>query len=268
MTETIETVSDLLRVVDFKEQFDAGAAASPPWFKDRANLWYRGHSRRDWLLQPQVLRDEFERRARALNPVAPDPVFSFEASLFNQLRRRGHHFLSAAGALTNAYFLAQHHGLPTRLLDWSTNPLVGLFFAVSDDSSLSGSVFVMRARYAIHGQEERDILYQEDPEVEAFLRSFIDRDFGPQTVPGLPFRIIPDLHHGRMLQQDARFTLHQPGCQDLHEVQSPSFIRKLEIPADAKSKIQEELRFLGVHWGTLFPDLPHLVKQIRHEAQV
>jgi len=265
MSSTIQNVRDLLDQVP-QTQVEPGSQAPPPWFKDQANLWFRGHARQEWLLQPQVLRKEFAERARALNPNALDPVFSFEASLFNQVRRRGHHLLPASNTLTDAYFLAQHHGLPTRLLDWSTNPLVGLFFAVSEHADHNGSVIVMRARHEISGQEERDIIYQEDAAVEMILRPLIDRDCSPQPMSGIPLRIMPDLQSGRMLQQDSRFTLHQPGCQELDSVTSKGFIQKLEVPSDAKCKIREELRVLGVHWGTLFSDLPNLVKQIRHEA--
>jgi len=39
-------------------------------------------------------------------------------------------------------FLAQHYGLPTRLLDWSTNPLVALYFAVEKDDDTDGAVYL------------------------------------------------------------------------------------------------------------------------------
>jgi len=266
MCERIQTVRDLLEKLR-EAQSEPSGPATPWWFKDRPNTWFRGHARREWLLQPQVLRDSFTERARETNPHASDAAFSYEASLFNQFRRRGHHLLSASRSVTDAYFLAQHHGLPTRLLDWTANPLVGLFFAVAEHPDDDGSLVMMRARHEVSGEEERDVMYQEDPEVAAILEPIFARNFSPTTTPGLPLRIMPDAQSGRMLQQDSRFTLHQPGCRDLEAANLGSFISRVEVPSTAKRGILKELRLLGVHWATLFPDLPNLVRQIRHEAQ-
>ena len=41
--------------------------------------------------------------------------------------------------------LAQHHGVPTRLLDWTENPLVAAFFAVEGSSSTEGAIYFFHA---------------------------------------------------------------------------------------------------------------------------
>jgi hypothetical protein len=84
---------------------------------------------------------------------------------------------------------------------------------------------------------------------------------------GYPLRIMPNNRAGRMRQQDSRFTLHFPGCTSLEDaIRGGAFVRKLRVPATAKNRIRNELRGLGMHWDTLFPDLPSLAKQICHEA--
>ena len=96
-------------------------------------LYYRGESKRGWPLIPALFRDDFA---------------DVEEKMLNDLiSRRPHDFNSMATAL-DRWVLAQHHGLKTRFLDVTKNPLVGLFFACEksekyDDESACLHIFAM-----------------------------------------------------------------------------------------------------------------------------
>lgn len=262
----IQRVSDLLDTISIRHANDYVKEKTPPWYKDRPNFWFRGQSKEEWPLLPQVRREQFAEQAKL---VAGDvaPIWDYEVSLFRQLLYRGPSLIRGT-SLTEKYFEAQHNGMPTRLLDWTANPLVGLFFAVSGNSEHDGALHVMRARYSIPGFEESDVLYQSDPILEMIIDDHIDRRLAPRKKGELPLRVIPNLYDGRMLQQDSRFTFHQVDSLELGDEKLDGFISKHVVPAACKPSITEELRTVGVHWGSLFPDLSSLIQQIRLEASV
>jgi FRG domain len=110
--------------VDKQRQHPGEEAWAAAWLP-----WFRGEDSAAWLssgtaLQPKLYRNSFESKL----------ILDLEAEMRVEFRRRGTQLLTERSTPIDKwewYFLMQHYGAPTRLLDWSDGALVGLHFAVS-----------------------------------------------------------------------------------------------------------------------------------------
>ncbi len=203
---------------------------------------YRGQAR-DWPLLPSIGR--YPEIVKGY-----DDWRGFHDYMIYQFLRLGHPHLSGLPTQgTETWILGQHHGLPTRLLDTTINPLKALFFAVNNpaDDASDGVLWIF--------------LYtswrEELPEEH---RSFWDKEL----VPFLPSQL-----NSRLTAQEGSFISYPlpKNCKPLAPMekldQKNISLSKLIVPASAKSRLRRELSMLGVQFRLLFPDLDGVTRSIR-----
>jgi hypothetical protein len=107
------------------------AAIKESGFNSSPDTWFRGHSKYEFKLLPSVFRDN-------------NTLFIDEAKQYNEFIRRFPNHSQTHRTPIEWLTLMQHYGLPTRLLDWTSNLLIGLFFAC-DDLESDGALFVFNS---------------------------------------------------------------------------------------------------------------------------
>ena len=135
---------------------------------------------------------------------------------------------------------AQHCGLPTRLLDWTSNPLVAAFFATEGQGETDGAIYVLNARWLVDTTKQspfqvRDVMVFQPPHITR-----------------------------RIAAQAGHFTIHPRPAEPLDR----RTIDKLIIPKRLRRAFQFMLHGYGIHRGTLFPDLDGQAQVIEWEARV
>jgi hypothetical protein len=143
--------------------------------------------------------------------------------------------------------MAQHHGLPTRLLDWTENPLVALWFAVCGEP-LAG---------------ENGVVWQFKTSPESYVKA-TDNPFSSEyTMIFRPSHITP-----RIVVQGGWFTCHRymprkktfiPFELNKHYMHR---LKKIEIAPRCYPRLRLELDRCGFNYAHLFPDLEGLCRKI------
>lgn len=215
---TINSVKDFLEVVDS--------------FGKRGIL-YRGHTKSSYTLTPSIGRyrkKSIERRFD-LEQIEKATISIFEAEYRQYLD-------TTCNSKWELLALAQHHGLPTRLLDWSLSPLVALYFAVEKNQGEDASIYTLDYNNWIYGEH---VMGKDPFNIES---AFVY----------MPSHITP-----RLRAQQGVFTI-QPNIDS--ELALPN-ITKYIISQENINKIKWQLFTYGISEKHIYPDIDGLCSELR-----
>lgn len=170
-------------------------------------------------------------------------------------------------------FMMQHFGVPTRLLDWTESPLVGLYFAcIEATEGVSGGDAVLWAvdpiawNHSVRPALNR-VLMPEDIAVQGYRPGNPDWE---ATLDTLPVAMHGTHNSARIVAQKGTFFVFGQGIDDLQSAYvnsgfSDGLVKRIVIPRVQVRSVQESLHSIGVTHATVFPDLEHIALDLKHE---
>jgi len=233
-------------------------------------LWFRGVSKARYLLIPAIYRtNDWNFNWPAVRGITDEFI-----------RRAASPSSNATRGLTRWewYHVMQHHGLPTRLLDWSTGSLIGLYFALRNLPSLSRAAVWILDPFWLNSEtiDKYSVIYtgpiiQSTTDLDitsTYLDFNIEDDPSCPVLPKLPLAVFPPNATSRIDTQMGCFTVHGEMTDGLGNVyrrsKSPRLVQ-LRISDSAAENMKYELNSAGISEATMFPDLDGLARDLRIE---
>lgn len=211
-------------------------------------LFFRGHSDASWELAPTLAR------INVSNHVELERIIYFD------FQTRAGSLLPESNSCWNNAFIMQHHGLPTRLLDWSENFATALYFALKEASD-ECCVWVLNPFALNAAALNQESLLRPEELTGTYDDYFIS---GNKKSEANVVAISPLRHHQRVFHQRAGFTIHDDIKSPLEKLY-PKVLTKIVIPKNAQDGARRFLKFVGVSEFTLFPDLDGLARELNSE---
>ncbi|REG08462.1 FRG domain-containing protein [Pelolinea submarina] len=245
MIEIITDIKDLIQfVLEIRKEF-------------RGEIWWRGQGNINWKLQPSISR-------------TGNNCISESNLNVRFMARAPSRCLNVPNQedFLNWLFLMRHHGLPTRLLDWTESPLIACFFAVEqqDCNNFDGSISVLNPYLLDKSQFGAEVVFSPISKIAnrfaipAFDASVDDYE--------KIYSVYPNEINPRMLNQMSVFTIHGNGIalEDLPD--KDNYLRRIRIKKESKAKIYEQIDLLGIRESNLFPDLDRLSSYLKKIVKV
>ncbi|HIF9328510.1 TPA: FRG domain-containing protein [Photobacterium damselae] len=207
--------------------------------------FFRGQANFEWSLEPSLARIKHPENCYSMSLRG---WLNLESYLIREFRKFSYPYLKDEPQNDFDWLVhAQHHGLPTRLLDWSENPLKALFFAVEnrEHDHLDGALHLCTPKQI--APSTRDI--HQGKGTQFFFSSYInDRISAQEGAFSLPYLNVEDDDFSYSLDIDTSSLLGY---------------EKVLVPKESKPQLRHELNKLGINHRTIYPGLDGISKMLK-----
>lgn len=223
------------------------------------------------------LSDETYQLDTTLQRLGGDFV-SLEHHLMRNFKKYAHRDVVSTDSFWHWVSVAQHHGLPTRLLDWTHSPLIAMHFATAnmEKYDINGAIWCLnyeKAHHYLHDSLRKELLQEG---ANTFTTEMLDRASGTlqqfSSITSSPMLVFfePPSMDDRIVNQFALFSVMSDSAIGIEDwlVNYPELCRKIIIPANLKWEIRDKLDQCNVTERVIFPGLDGLSRWLhRHYSQ-
>jgi hypothetical protein len=196
-----------------------------------------------------------------------------EGHLLRNFRKYASRDAVPGDSVWNWLALGQHHGLPTRLLDWTFSPLVALHFATQSIESYTADGAIWRINYRLAHDRVPPALGRllEEDDADVFTAEMLARAAGTlaelDRLADEPFSIFfePPSLDDRIVNQFALFSLMSSPSAQLEEWlgRNPDVCERIIVPAALKWECRDKLDQANITERVLFPGLDGLSRWLK-----
>lgn len=235
-------------------------------------LWFRGHENQTWELTPTLFRDaklSIPKSSCGIEDIRYENFEDFNQHILKFKNEVQDKINLNQWNLFHYTFLAQHYGLRTIALDWSTDPLIALYFAVADITNIDKDTFPVVYILNPSRLNESSLVHRNKTSINEpfcidhvgdglFKKWFSDLNKTPFGVSPFAVRSNYDLRSYRISRQSGVFTLHDARCKRDFSWLSllPDGINPLGIALKIFPKkitcIQKQLKMLNLTKDTIY----------------
>lgn len=168
---------------------------------------------------------------------------------------------------------AQHFGVPTRFLDWSSNPLVALYVCCKNNPDTPGTVWVLNRKDYERITVSKQNLSHPDKDRITCVKELLE---GKSSLD-YPIVYTPSYVDSRMSAQGSYFMvwgkneepldklIPESIADSISELNENTCLWQFSVPANSKKKILRSLDDIGINEKTLFPGLEGIGRYIENK---